>query len=225
LENALNEPLESNKPAEVSVETSIETPVETFDEKKAALTKNRRKLVFLFAIAIVPMFVAYGLFFYFPDLIPASTTNEGVLIQPPLSGVTLGLTEPVVEPGGVWTMLIPVAATCGEQCQRRLYLSRQIKIGLGKDADRIERIALLSVDPSAELHALLTAEHGDLTAQIYSSQALQRALQSRLPGATAAEYLLLMDPNGNIMMFYSFEKIGAPLRKDIKHLLKISNIG
>jgi hypothetical protein len=144
----LNEPLESNNPAETSVETS--------DETQAAQTKNRRKLVFLFAIAIVPMFVAYGLFFYFPDLIPASTTNEGVLIQPPLSGVTLGLTEPVVEPGGVWTMLIPVAATCGEQCQRRLYLSRQIKIGLGKDADRIERIALLSVDPSAELHALLT---------------------------------------------------------------------
>jgi cytochrome oxidase Cu insertion factor (SCO1/SenC/PrrC family) len=225
LENALNEPLESNNPTETSVETLVETPVETADEKRAALTKNRRKLVFLFAIAIVPMFVAYGLFFYFPDLIPASTTNEGALIQPPLSGVTLGLSEPVVEPGGVWTMLIPVAATCGEQCQQRLYLSRQIKIGLGKDADRIERIALLSVDPSAELQALLTAEHGDLTAQVYSSQALQSAVQSRLPGTTAAEYLLLMDPNGNIMMFYSFEKIGAPLRKDIKHLLKISNIG
>jgi len=213
----LNEPLESNNPTE----TAVETPI----ERKAALTTNRRKLVFLFSIAIVPMFVAYGLFFYFPDLIPASTTNEGVLIQPPLSGVTLGLTEPVDEPGGVWTMLIPVSAACGEQCQQRLYLSRQIKIGLGKDADRIERIALLSVEPSAELSALLTAEHGDLTAQVYSSQALQSALQGRLPGATAAEYLLLMDPNGNIMMFYAFEKIGAPLRKDIKHLLKISNIG
>ena len=213
----MNEPLESNNP--------VETPIETSAEKKAALTKNRRKLVFLFAIAIVPMFVAYGLFFYFPDLIPASTTNEGVLIQPPLSGVTLGLIEPVVEPRGVWTMLIPVAATCSEQCQQRLYLSRQIKIGLGKDADRIERIALLSIDPSTELQALLAAEHGDLTAQVFSSQALQSALQRRLPGATGAEYLLLMDPNGNIMMFYSFEKIGAPLRKDIKHLLKISNIG
>jgi len=27
------------------------------------------------------------------------------------------------------------------------------------------------------------------------------------------------------MMLYSFDKIGAPMRKDIKHLLKISNIG
>ena len=35
----------------------------------------------------------------------------------------------------------------------------------------------------------------------------------------------LMDPIGNIFMVYAEEKAGKPMLKDIKHLLKISNIG
>jgi len=191
----------------------------------ASQSKNRQKLVLLFAIAIVPMFLAYGMFFYFPSLIPRSTTNEGVLIEPPLSGVELSLSDVDDGAGGVWTLLIPVDASCGSECQQRLYLSRQIKIGLGKDADRIERVALLQAEPSVELQTLLDTEHVDLSIRMYQSRVLQAALQSRLSIDTTGEFLLLMDPNGNIMMFFPYDKIGAPLRKDIKHLLKISNIG
>ncbi|MFT6316529.1 MAG: hypothetical protein ACJAWK_000102 [Candidatus Azotimanducaceae bacterium] len=224
LENTVTEPLESNDPVSSSTEILIAAGNPPVDSK-ASQTRNRQKLIVLFSVAIVPMFVAYGLFFYFPDLIPASTTNQGVLIQPPLSGVELGLAQPVTGPGGVWTLLIPVSSSCAMQCQRRLYLSRQIKIGLGKDADRIERIALLESEPNETLRGLLNQEHADLSTQIYSMQALQSSLQSSLSLIPTDEFLLLMDPNGNIMMFYSFEKIGAPLRKDLKHLLKISNIG
>ena len=38
-------------------------------------------------------------------------------------------------------------------------------------------------------------------------------------------YILLMDPNGNIMMFYTLDKAGKLMLKDVKHLLKASNIG
>jgi len=232
----LTEPLETNDSVAANAHkgdaiNNIDAPATV----KSSQMRNRQKLVVLFSVAIVPMFVAYGLFFYFPDLIPASTTNQGVLIQPPLSGVDMGLAEPVTGPGGVWTLLIPVASSCGEQCQQRLYLSRQIKIGLGKDADRIQRVALLGAEPDATLRALLNQEHSDLSTRVYSLQALQSSLQNSLSlsatklSATklpaTEEFLLLMDPNGNIMMFYPFEQIGAPLRKDLKHLLKISNIG
>jgi hypothetical protein len=37
--------------------------------------------------------------------------------------------------------------------------------------------------------------------------------------------LLLMDPNHNVMMLYSLDKAGKPMLRDLKHLLKISNIG
>lgn len=198
-----------------------ESPIDT-----ASRSQNRRKLVLLFAVAFVPMFIAYAMFFYVPALIPATTTNEGQLIQPPLAAAVLQTQETLDIPLGVWTVLIPVAAHCDDHCQQRLYLSRQIKIGFGKDAERLQRVALLETDPDAAYAALVAAEHPDLLSHVYNAKALQAALDSALPvPMPITDGILLMDPNGNIMMLYSFDKIGAPMRKDIKHLLKISNIG
>jgi cytochrome oxidase Cu insertion factor (SCO1/SenC/PrrC family) len=198
-----------------------DSPVDTVNR-----SKNRRKLVLLFAVAFVPMIIAYGMFFYVPALIPATTTNEGQLIQPSLPVTVLQTNETLDIPLGVWTVLIPVAEHCDDHCQQRLYLSRQIKIGFGKDADRLQRVALLETDPDAAYDTLVAAEHSDLLSHVYNAKALQAALNAALPAPMSiTDGILLMDPNGNIMMLYSFDKIGAPMRKDIKHLLKISNIG
>ena len=188
--------------------------------------RNRSKLVALFSIAVVPMMIAYAMFFYFPELIPVSTTNEGELIQPPLAVATLNLVDATPIPPGVWTLLIPVAGHCDEVCVQRLYLSRQIVIGLGKDADRVQRVALHSESADEPLLSLIETEHPDLLSYDYDALALTSALASRSSlGAMDEPVILLMDPNGNIMMLYRFDKIGMPLRKDIRHLLKISNIG
>jgi hypothetical protein len=40
-----------------------------------------------------------------------------------------------------------------------------------------------------------------------------------------ANLIFLMDPIGNIFMVYPKGKAGKPMMKDIKHLLKYSNIG
>jgi len=37
--------------------------------------------------------------------------------------------------------------------------------------------------------------------------------------------IYVVDPLGNIMMFYAFEQIGKPMLKDMKKLLRTSNIG
>ncbi len=46
------------------------------------LTQSRRKLLLVAATAFVPMMIAYGLFFFAPDMIPKTTTNRGELVQP-----------------------------------------------------------------------------------------------------------------------------------------------
>ena len=188
--------------------------------------QNRRKLVGLFSIAFVPMLIAYGLFFYFPSLIPASTINEGELIQPPIDGAVLELIEPTALPVGLWTLLIPVDSHCDDLCVQSLYLSRQIVIGLGKDADRVQRVALLEGPAGNGLKTLLETEHPNLLPFTYNAEALTGALQARSqPMVPNEPVILLMDPNGNIMMWYPYAKIGMPLHKDLRHLLKISAIG
>jgi cytochrome oxidase Cu insertion factor (SCO1/SenC/PrrC family) len=205
---------------------NTENPDNHSTDSSPERNSNRRKLVGLFGIAIVPMMIAYAMFFYFPELIPVSTTNEGELIQPPLAASDLELVDATPVPAGVWTLLIPVAGHCDEGCVQRLYLSRQIVVGLGKDADRVQRVALHSAPADPMLTSLIAAEHPDLLSYDFAADSFNAALAKRFPAAVNDDQIiLLMDPNGNIMMLYRAEKIGMPLRKDIRHLLKISNIG
>jgi len=43
--------------------------------------------------------------------------------------------------------------------------------------------------------------------------------------SAAFPLLFLVDPNGNVMMYFTLEKAGKPMLGDLKHLLKLSNIG
>lgn len=99
-----------------------------------------------------------------------------------------------------------------------MYLSRQVVTALGKNTDRVQRVLLSPVALESELAAHVAAEHRD-------AMVIQAGTEL-LNGITETEpVLFLMDPNGNIMMFFNMEKAGKPMLKDLKHLLKISNIG
>ena len=103
-------------------------------------------------------------------------------------------------------------------CTEILYLSRQIVAGLGKNTNRVSRAVLTEASMDGEFRTLLARDHADIT--ILESAEVQRVL-----GAILEPRLYLMDPNGNIMMYFSLETAGKPMMRDFKHLLKLSNIG
>ena len=55
----------------------------------SAQGNSRKKLLLLAGIAFIPLFIAYGMFFFAPGLAPSDTKNNGQLIQPPLEAVAL----------------------------------------------------------------------------------------------------------------------------------------
>lgn len=183
---------------------------------REAVARSRVKFLLLVALAFLPVMAAYGIFFHFPEYMPSATTNQGELVQPPIRGELLVAR---FERRETWSLL-QLAGTpgCDERCETMLYLSRQVVSGLGKDTERVSRYLITPGEVSARFRALLSAQHGDVE--------IVRAGISRLkaiPGEKPA--LFLMDPQGNIMMRYSLELAGKPLLKDLKHLLRISNIG
>lgn len=180
-----------------------------------ALKRSRAKLLTLIAIAFVPLFIAYAAYFYFPDWAPQGTTNQGELISPPLAGSDFS--EALAAPGS-WTLVLPLVRECDADCEQMLYLSRQIVIGLGKDTPRIKRALLAPATVSGPMAEWLVREHKDL--QVISGDA--PALQAL---GTEQPLLYLVDPNGNVILRYTLEKAGKPMMKDLKHLLRISNIG
>ncbi len=180
---------------------------------------GRTKLVILIAIAFVPIFVAYTVFFNFPDLLPDMTTNNGTLIQPPIQLEELGL-----EAEHKWVLLIPVGRTCDLTCEETLHMTRQIHIGLGKYTPRVQRVILTQGKMDTAFEALLASEHpGVSLVSIDGTRSLSEL--SRLAKGQLEQMVFVMDPNGNIMMYFTPEQVGKPMLKDLKHLLKVSNIG
>ena len=183
--------------------------------------KNRISLLIIFSVGLGPLLVAYMVYLFFPSLLPSTTTNNGQLIIPAISSDTLGLDLN----DGKWSIIIPVGNVCDEECEQRFYLTRQVNVALGKEAGRVKRVVLtLTTNNSISISTLLKKYKGLELVQV-EREIASTVFQGVLANVIDSGYVLLMDPNGNIMMYYSMDKVGKPLLLDLKHLLKVSNIG
>ncbi len=180
-----------------------------------AVRSGRVKLLALMAIALVPIFIACITYFQFPALAPMGRTNQGELVWPVVQGNGIALQLEALE---TWALIQPVDANCRDDCRQMLYLSRQVVAGLGKDASRVTRVLLSRNSLSEEFGRHIAREHRDALIVQSGTDILNGIIGLR-------PVLFLMDPNGNIMMYYPMDKAGKPMLRDLKHLLKISNIG
>ncbi len=198
-----------------SVDTTATTPT--------GVTRTRLMLVLIFAFFALPLVVAWVLNFT-GDFIPASTTNNGTLVQPvrPVTAVDLFDVQGAAVNAdyfiGKWTMVYRHTGACDDACQKTLYTLRQVRLTLGKNIDRIQRLLLVE---GATMPAW-TAE----AAERYPGMDVARAMN----GAAAAAFgvagrIYLVDPLGNLMMEYTLDAEPRGMTKDLERLLLISYVG
>lgn len=190
-------------------------------DRQRNISRNRIHLGLLFAIGLLPVFIAFIVYVYFPQLLPTETTNQGRLINPPISNtrLNLALTD------SKWSLLMPLGQTCGPDCKQRFYLARQTNVALGKESERVKRI-LLTTQQTPEIQVSnLLREYPDMGQVQLDESLLRDTFRDVVADSVSGNYIFLMDPHGNVMMVYTLEKMGGPLLKDLKHLLKLSNIG
>lgn len=191
--------------------------------------RGRRTALLLFVIGFGPMILA-TVMFYTGWLNPEEYSNEGQLITPPVAIGDLALLghdgKPLEHRFGAeqedrsWLLMV-TADQCNRGCKELLYLARQVNIALGKNANRLNRAALVGSVPAKPGKAW--SDEYRLTERLQQapgSNAWPEALGSRSEPA-----ILLIDPLGNIMMKYTSEHTGKQMLKDLKHLLKLSTIG
>lgn len=167
------------------------------------------KLAAVFAICTAPF--ALGWLAYEYRWFAGQAGNYGELIAPrPIDGALAALR-------GKWVLLTADPAACAAACERKLYIVRQVRKAQGKDAERIERLWLVtdSGKPRAELVTALEGAH--------LATPSVPLLQS-LPGAPL-EHIYLVDPLGNLMMRFPAEPDPAKMIKDLQRLLKYSSFG
>ena len=180
---------------------------------------SRKKLLLLAGIAFIPLFIAYGMFFFAPGLAPSDTKNNGQLIQPPLEAAALET------PTRQWSILVLTANDCDALCENRLYLTRQIHTALGKDSERVIRRWVRPTPVSPDVWETLGPEHPGLEPWVSADleTILETYSNTKFPEIEVAVFLA--DPLGNIMMAFPDDKVGKPLLEDLKLLLKLSKLG
>ncbi len=197
--------------------------------------RHRFALIGLFVLFIGPVGAAWLLYHYVPELHPAGKVNAGELIQParplehgPLRSVDGG-ELPVAALRGRWTLVTMAKGACRGGCETRLHELRQLHAGLNKDIERVRRI-LLVVQPQGDgglpalaqtFPDLMLAQGDGATLQPWLAQF---AVGDDLAPARSGR-VFLVDPLGNLMMFYSPDSPTQWILKDIRRLLKLSQIG
>jgi hypothetical protein len=197
--------------------------VEKIDKRTLA---GRWKLFAVLAVCAAPMVLSYLTYYVIK---PSGRTNYGNILDPQLypmpklGGALLGGEPKELDAySGKWIMLQVDSGTCAENCQKKLYDMRQLRLIQGKEMDRLERVWLITDDAPVDT-VLIRAFDGTRMIKVDPA-----ALKKWLPpedNTQLSEHIFMIDPRGNLMM--RFPKDGDPqkMKKDISKLLRASAIG
>jgi len=184
--------------------------------------KGRLQLALMSLVFFGPLILAAWLYFSGSGLTPEGRTNHGALLEPIVS---IGDSLPgstILERGeGRWLLVYANEGACGEECEFALYTLRQSRLMLGKEMDRLERVFLH--DDTAPDTVFLAEQHAGLIS--IRDSGLSGLLQNKKPAELAAGGFYLVDPLGNLVMYFHPGIEPSDMVEDIKRLLKHSRIG
>ena len=172
----------------------------------------------LFAAPIVASIVAY-------NVIEAKPTgNYGELLLPPARvtaqrlGALGGGEFSFGNLAGKWVMVVSDSGDCPMMCREKLEAIRQVRLALGRNAPRVERVFV--VDDVRTREPQVPAEfEGTRVALTPTGLTLP-------PGAgNDRAHIYLVDPRGNVMMRWPAGADRKRMLGDMQRLLKASQIG
>jgi len=194
--------------------------------------RGRIKLLLIAVLFLIPPLAAWVTWQSLGRSGVDSTTNAGTLISPARPLRLRGLMMPdgtLVDDRqlrGRWTYVVFAPEGCDQRCRQQLYLTRQIRLAMNKDVRRVQRLLVLGRMPSSELAQVLQEGHADLSWVVRDQTAGPLLDNFRGAGfAPGGGQYFLVDPLGNLMMFYDLNVPAKGTMKDLRRLLKVSQIG
>ena len=202
--------------------------------RQRGFLSSRQAFVLLALIFLTPTFVALVMHNTGKGWQPEGSTNHGQLVHP---ARTIDLPPELVHAGrpvndylrGKWTLVYLAAAECGEACRHNLYKMRQARLAQNEQVKRVQRLLVMGgTQVPDELAAFLAAEHPKMEFVRLSTEQFDQlsgffSLDDIPAGEAGRVYIV--DPLGNLMMYYPPEADPRGLLKDLKKLLKYSRIG
>jgi cytochrome oxidase Cu insertion factor (SCO1/SenC/PrrC family) len=199
----------------------------------AVPTKNSRRPFWLaLALFFVPLACAF-LIYYGSSWRPVGGTNRGDLVTParPLPHVSLTTVGGKVTDKdwltGKWSLVFIGDGACDAKCRTALVNTRQVRLALGDDMNRVQRV-FLYVGGCCEQPYFANEQAGLVAANVESEAGKTLlAIFPRYAEAAPenADRTYIVDPSGNLMMSYPADAPAKGMLEDMKKLLKLSHIG
>lgn len=194
----------------------------------------RVKLLAIFGLFLLPLVSAY-LIYYYTDWRPEARSNNGQLVSPalPLNAARLytvgGEARDQSQFQGHWTLLMVGPSDCGEACQQRLYITRQLHTALGRRANRVQRVYVATErEQIVELQRFVGQNHPGLKLLVDpqgQGPDLPHFFAEEAENVAEGLKIYLLDPLGNWLMYYESGATPKDIHQDLKRLLRLSRIG
>lgn len=192
--------------------------------------KNKRTIIIIFALSLIPFSIAW--FLESNMTWTGKGTNSGELISPIVTTERAEFTafddfsaKNMKELMGHWVLvnIIPTS-DCNAVCQQAIHKTKQLRLMMNKDLTRIRRVVVLIADADKEVAKQWWKDDTRLLHSVASATLIEKFKKIRKAGIPDG-MLFLMDPLGNLMMQYEPEFDPYAVKRDLRKLLKISQIG
>ena len=122
---------------------------------------------------------------------------------------------------GKWSLFEVAERPCVDDCMKNIYKMRQVRLAIGKDAYRVQRVVI--AEQGTDLMKLQQDNPGTLVYRISDDS---KPLLVKFPGyieggiAGIGSRIYIIDPLGNLMMRYAKNADPSDILKDLRQLLK-----
>ncbi|MEM7304543.1 MAG: hypothetical protein AAF372_03330 [Pseudomonadota bacterium] len=181
----------------------------------------------LFAVFLVPLLIAISMYVMHSESSKLNTAANGELIHPAQPIETLSLLSDdntmyaLDDIKGKWTLVLYIDDACNLECEAGLFKIRQTRISTGRERNRVQLLAINSGGVRVAPDII------QRNPKIIFTQFEQLMISDEVADKEELQdsYIYIIDPNGNLMMKYDSDATSKGILKDIKKLLKLSNIG
>ena len=218
-------------PPEVAAEHPLGLTIHNLPEAGQAMDVAQRtrhgrwKMLGVLLICAAPVVASYLTYYV---IRPEGRRSHGELIEPQrampsIAATTLeGQSVPLTDLQGQWLLVSVSGGDCQADCQKHLYLQRQLRESLGREKDRMDWVWLINDNqkpPATLAPALQQAQ-----VRRVDAAALAQWL-APASGHSLADHIYVVDPMGHWMMRFPapMDTAGAAkAKKDLERLLRAS---
>ena len=181
------------------------------------LIKNRLYFLLIVLSFVGPLLLATIMYKY-SDLMPiAPPKSSGNLINPVIT-ITKSEDFNNILKNKKWTfMYIYNDESCDLICEATLYMMQQVRESLGREKQRVSNLLIVKKDFNSSDNKEILEK--------YNKIKFLEIIELDFFKKIKKNHLYIIDPLGNIFIYYDKDFDAKGLKRDIKKILKISRIG